>query len=145
MAVPTHLRRAAHPTRRHHLLAYRRELIAVFLGGCAGALARTGLIEAFPVDPGHWPWATLIANFAGAFALGAINTLLPPSAYGRPLLGTGLCGALTTFSTLQLELLRMLERGEEGLALAYVSVSVAGGIALVVAATALVRSRSEEP
>jgi fluoride exporter len=145
MAIPAHLHRSAHPTRRHHVIAYRRELIAVFLGGCAGALLRVLLIEAFPVDPGHWPWATVIANLLGAFALGVISTLLPPSAYGRPLLGTGFCGALTTFSTMQLELLRMLERGEEGLALIYASVSIVAGLLAVIAGTALVRGRSEEP
>ena len=145
MAVPAHLHRTGHATRRHLVLAYRRELVAIFLGGCAGALLRALLIEAFPVDPGQWPWATVIANLVGAFALGVISTLLPPSAYGRPLLGTGFCGALTTFSTLQLELLRMLERGEEGLALVYASVSIVAGLLAVIAGTALVRGRSEEP
>jgi CrcB protein len=145
MALPGHLHGSAHETRRHLVGAYRRELIAIFVGGCAGALARLLLIEAFPVAPGHWPWATLIANLAGAFALGVVSTLLPPSAYGRPLLGTGFCGALTTFSTMQLELLRMLERGEEGLALAYASVGIVAGLLAVIAGTALVRGRSEEP
>jgi fluoride exporter len=121
----------------------RRELAAVFAGGFAGALARAGLLEALPDGAGEWPWATFVANVLGAFALGVFTTLLqerlPLSAYRRPLLGTGLCGALTTFSTLQLELLTMLDEGRPGLAAAYVLASVAVGFAAVAAATNVVR------
>lgn len=120
-----------------------RELAAIFAGGCLGALARAGLIEWHPPEPGVWPWATLLVNLAGAFALGYFATRLqerlPPSAYRRPLLGTGLCGALTTFSTMQLELVRMLERGEELLAGSYLAVSLSAGFAAVLVATNLVR------
>ena len=49
---------------------------------------------------------------------------LPVSAYRRPLLGTGLCGAFTTFSTMQLEVLRMLGAGRTGLAVAYALASL---------------------
>jgi CrcB protein len=128
---------------RHHPL--RRELAVIFAGGCVGAVLRAALGELFPVDPGDWPWATLIANLAGAFALGWINTALAAGDIRRPLLGTGLCGALTTFSTLQLELLRMLEGGEAGRAAAYLTVSVIAGLAMVAFASALVRDRSPEP
>jgi fluoride exporter len=121
----------------------RRELAAVFAGGFAGALARAGLVEALPHGVGEWPWATFVANVAGAFALGYFTTRLqerlPLSAYRRPLLGTGLCGALTTFSTVQLELLRMLDAGRAGLAAAYALASVATGFAAVAVATNLVR------
>jgi len=121
----------------------RRELMAVFAGGFIGALARLGLVEAFPHGPLDWPWPTFVANLIGAFALGYFTTRLqerlPLSAYRRPLLGTGLCGALTTFSTMQLEVVEMLEGGAVGLALIYVIVSIAAGFALVVLASGLVR------
>jgi fluoride exporter len=102
-----------------------RGLAAVFIGGVAGAMARAGVVEALPHDPGRWPWATLLVNVAGAFVLGAV------AAHGarRALLGQGFCGALTTFSTLQLELLQMLDAGRAGLALAYAAVSLALGVA----------------
>jgi fluoride exporter len=120
-----------------------RELEAIFAGGVAGALARSGLEQALKAPAGSWPWATFIVNLAGAFLLGYFATRLqerlPLSAYRRPLLGTGLCGALTTFSTMQLELLRMLDRGEIGLALGYAGASAAGGFGAVWIATALVR------
>ncbi|MGZ6645127.1 MAG: fluoride efflux transporter CrcB, partial [Solirubrobacteraceae bacterium] len=101
----------------------RREHAAIFAGGVLGALARLGLVEALPSTPGEWPWATFVANVVGALALGYFTTRLqerlPLSAYRRPFLGTGLCGALTTFSTLQLELLQMLDHGNGGLAAGY--------------------------
>ena len=120
-----------------------RELTAIFAGGALGALARAGLLEWLPPHPGRWPWATFIVNLAGAFLLGYFATRLqerlPLSAYKRPLLGTGLCGALTTFSTMQLELLRMLDRGSVGLAFGYAGASVVGGFVAVWLATATVR------
>ena len=123
--------------------AVRRELAAIFAGGVIGALARLGLVEALPFTPGQWPWATFAANVVGALALGYFTTRLqerlPLSAYRRPFLGTGLCGALTTFSTLQLELLQMLDHGEGGLAAGYGAASVAAGLLAVALTTNLVR------
>jgi CrcB protein len=121
----------------------RRELAAIFAGGFVGAVARAGLVEALPPHPGQWPWATFIVNVAGAFILGYVTTRLqerlPLSAYRRPLLGTGFCGALTTFSTMQLELLHMLDDDRIGLAAGYAAASVAAGFAAVALATNLVR------
>jgi fluoride exporter len=120
-----------------------RELLAIFAGGVLGALARAGLAEAQPHGRGSWPWATFAVNLAGAFVLGAAVTRLQerlaPTRYVRPFLGTGLCGALTTFSTLQLELLRMLDGRHWALALGYVAASLAGGFGAVLVATNLVR------
>jgi len=120
-----------------------RELAAIFAGGFAGALARAGLVEALPHAPGEWPWATFLVNVAGAFALGYFTTRLqerlPLSAYRRPLLGTGFCGALTTFSALQLELLDILDAGRIGRAAGYAAASVVAGVLAVAVATNLVR------
>jgi CrcB protein len=123
----------------------RRELAAIFVGGAIGAVARYGLAEALPHDAGTWPWATFIANLAGALALGYLTTRLqerlPPTAYRRPLLGTGLCGALTTFSTVQVELLQMLDDGRAALAAGYAAASIVAGVLAIAAATNLVRAR----
>src|SRR3954452_845905 len=120
-----------------------RELAAIFAGGCAGAIARALVADALPAAPGTWPWATFAVNVAGAFALGYFTTRLherlPVSAYRRPLLGTGFCGALTTFSTMQLELLEMLDDRHLGLALAYAALSICAGFLSVAFASNLVR------
>ena len=121
----------------------RRELAAVFCGGVLGALARVALSEWLPASGSEWPWGTFIANVAGTFLLGYLATRLqerlPVSAYRRPLLGTGFCGALTTFSTFQVELLRMLDAGRPGLAVTYCGTSLLAGLGAVRIATGMVR------
>jgi CrcB protein len=121
----------------------RWELAAIFAGGAVGSAVRTGLSELAPTHTGHWPWVTFAVNVVGCLLLGYFVTRLqerlPITAYRRPLLGTGLCGALTTFSTFQLELLRMLEHGEVGLAVGYCAGSLAAGFAGVTLGTAVVR------
>ena len=123
--------------------ADRRELAAIFAGGFIGALARAALADAVPYTSGEWPWATFVVNIVGAFLLGYSTTRLqerlPPSSYRRPFLGTGVCGALTTFSTMQLELLAMLQDGDLALAAAYALSSVTLGFLAVAASTNLVR------
>lgn len=82
------------------------------------------------------PWATLLVNLVGAALLGYVVVALPAR---RPLLGTGFCGALTTFSTLQLEALGMLDDGDAGRAAAYLAVTAAGGWVAVAAGRRLAR------
>jgi len=125
------------------LPADRRELGAIFAGGALGASCRTLLDELAPTHAGHWPWVTFAVNVAGCFLLGYFVTRLqerlPITAYRRPLLGTGLCGGLTTFSTLQLELLEMLDHGDDLLAALYAGASIAAGFLGVALGTAIVR------
>lgn len=120
-----------------------RELAAIFAGGALGALARAVLGTLVVPDPAHWPWPTFTVNIVGAFLLGYVTTRLlerlPLTSYRRPLLGTGLCGGLTTFSTMQVETLNMLEHGHWVLAAVYTGTSVALGLVTVYLATVLVR------
>ena len=106
----------------------RRELLAILAGGFVGALARAELGVAIADHAGSWPWATLVVNVAAAIALGAVAARWASGEVPRALLGTGFCGALTTFSTMQVELLAMLDRGRLGLAAAYATVSVVAGL-----------------
>lgn len=121
----------------------RRELAAIFFGGTVGALLRVWLGEEFTGAATSWPWVTFAINVTGSFALAYFATRLqerlPQSTYRRPLLGTGFCGAYTTFSTMQVEILTMIERGSYGLAIAYAAASVTAGYLAIWVATATVR------
>ena len=109
-----------------------RELAAICAGGAIGALARVGLLQTGASAAPSWPWITFSVNIVGAFLLGYFATRLqerlPLSAYRRPLLGTGFCGALTTFSTYQLELLQLVHHHHAWTAAAYGAASLAFGL-----------------
>lgn len=106
---------------------------------------RVGLLEAFPVQAAAWPWPTFIANIVGCAILGFVITHTRINGGSRArvaLLGTGLCGALTTFSTLQLEVYELLDLGEVGLAATYVASSILLGLlAVTIARRAVERGR----
>lgn len=111
-----------------------RKLAAIYAGGVAGALLRVGLARAIPPDPGSWPWPTFVVNLVGTLLLGYFFALFrdhPEESLRHPFLGTGICGTLTTFSTLQLELYGLLDEGEAGLAAAYLAASLAAGYLLL--------------
>jgi CrcB protein len=120
----------------------RRELGAIFVGGALGAVLRAGLAEALPAGGPDWPWATFLVNVLGAGLLGYWFTTLSHRSYRRPLLTTGFCGALTTFSTVQVELLEMLDAGRLGLAVLYIAASVTAGLLAAQAATTAARRAS---
>jgi CrcB protein len=117
--------------------------LAILAGGALGALLRAGLAEAWPVGPGAWPWATFVANLGGAALLAWLATSLSetvaPTRSLRPLLGTGLCGALTTFSAFQVEIIRLTKDGHAAVGVAYALVSLALGMALAAGGTVLAR------
>lgn len=123
--------------------ADRREIAAIFAGGFLGAVIRAELGIAFPHADGAWPWSTFIVNVVGTFLLGYFVTRLqerlPLSSYRRPFLGTGICGALTTFSAMQIEILEMFDAGRVALGVAYAALSVTAGFIGVAVATNLVR------
>lgn len=120
-----------------------RELAAIFVGGAAGAALRVGLTNQYPSSAMSWPWAVFAINVSGAALLGYLVTRLqdrlPLSTYRRPLVGTGFCGAYTTFSTMQLELLKMLDHRHFGLAAAYALASIIAGYLAIFAATVITR------
>ena len=114
-----------------HLLPFD-VLLAIFAGGCAGGLARYALARALPWDGTGFPWGTFTANLAGAFALPLLLVIVVERLHVRrtlqPLLTTGLCGALTTFSTFAVESDRLMSRGHALTAAAYVLGSAAAGL-----------------
>jgi len=89
-----------------------RALLIVAVGGAVGALARYGLSRAFPVAPGTFPATTFVINVTGAFALAfLLESLLrrgAPDHWLRLLVGVGVLGAFTTFSTMATEIALVL-------------------------------------
>ena len=122
-----------------------RRSAAILAGGAAGALARAAVGESLPQASGAWPWATFSVNLLGTLMLAWLTTHLTevaaPTRYWRPLLGTGFCGALTTFSTFQVETISLANDGHAAMAAGYAAASLAGGIALAVGATVVARRR----
>jgi CrcB protein len=91
--------------------------------------------------------ATLVANLAGSLLLGALLEALARAGASGPEtprrrllrlgLGTGLLGGFTTFSSLAVELERMLADGATALAATYAGTSAAGGLLAAVLGVAL--------
>jgi fluoride exporter len=106
-------------------------------------LARVGLTQIGAGTAPGWPWITFAVNVLGAFLLGYFVTRLqerlPLSAYRRPLLGTGFCGAFTTFSTVQVELLTMLDAHRYGLSAGYAASSLVLGYVSIHLGTSFAR------
>ena len=107
----------------------------VAAGGAVGAPARYGLSRAFPVVTGRFPVTTLAINLTGAFLLAALlETLVRkrvPDHWLRMLVGIGVLGAFTTFSTLADETAVLLRDGHDATALEYVVASLVGGVVAV--------------
>ncbi len=123
-----------------------RKLAAIYAGGVIGALLRVGMAEAFPHAADAWPWPTFAVNLAGAFLIGYFFTSLQdhgPDRLHHPFLATGICGTLTTFSTLQLELFNMIDSGEPALAVTYLAASLALGYLALRAGIASATSRRQ--
>ena len=111
--------------------------LLVGLGGGVGAALRFGINLALLAVAGAWlPWGTLVANVVGSFALGwLMEWSQGAQVLGvdlRLVLGTGLLGGFTTYSSFNLETLRLLQEGAAGRAALY-----AGGTFLLCLAAGL--------
>jgi fluoride exporter len=106
-------------------------LAAIFVGGCGGGAARYALDEAWPAGAGGFPWTIFSINTAGAFVLSLVVVLAAhvlPSRYLRPLLGTGFCGAFTTFSSIVVTVDELLAHHHPGMAGGYLAASIGTGL-----------------
>jgi CrcB protein len=105
--------------------------VAVFFGGCLGGYLRYAVTRAWPAAAGHFPWSTLVVNVAGAFVLTVVIIIaaeVAPSRYLRPLLGTGFCGGLTTFSSVVVATDRLVAHQHAVTGVAYLLVTIVTGL-----------------
>lgn len=123
------------------LPAFLTQSLLVALGGGIGAWLRfaVGRLSAASM----FPWATLVVNITGSFAMGLLVGWLARQGGNeavRLLIGVGLLGGFTTFSAFSLELVNLAQRSAVALAAGYALVSVVAGVLGLCAGLALVRA-----
>ncbi|MBJ6363252.1 fluoride efflux transporter CrcB [Paenibacillus sp. GCM10012307] len=112
-----------------------RVMLAVAAGGALGASLRFGMsLWLVPSGPGAFPWATLLCNLTGSLALGLwlgyANRRPGLSRLWKELVGTGIIGSYTTFSTFSLELVQLIQEGYLLTAFNYFILSLIAGLTL---------------
>ncbi|KGA99742.1 protein CrcB [Enterobacteriaceae bacterium ATCC 29904] len=107
-------------------------LLAVFIGGGTGSVARWLLSMRF--NPLHQiiPLGTLAANLVGAFIIGMglawFNRMTHIDPVWKLLITTGFCGGLTTFSTFSAEVVFLLQEGRVSWALLNIALNLLGSL-----------------
>ncbi|MFJ8957295.1 MULTISPECIES: fluoride efflux transporter CrcB [unclassified Streptomyces] len=120
------------------------DLLLVALGGAVGAPLRYLTDRA--VQARHdtvFPWGTFTVNVVGSLILGTLTGAALSGTAGHTvqlLLGTGLCGALTTYSTFSYETLRLAEGGARFFAAANAVVTIVAGLGAVFVGSALAQA-----
>jgi len=122
----------------------RMNFLLVMAGGAIGSAARYGVGKLTLASLGpNYPWGTLAVNLIGGFLMGVLAGILARtggSEHTRLLLGVGVLGGFTTFSSFSLDTVLMIERGQLGVAIAYVLVSAIGSILALFAGLHLIRA-----
>ncbi|NUS45252.1 MAG: CrcB family protein [Mycobacteriaceae bacterium] len=133
------------PAQRGELAAtHGAVVVAVSVGGGVGALARYGIALLLPTRSGGFPWATFITNLTGCFLIGVlmvvITEIVTPHPLLRPLLGVGVLGGFTTFSTYAVESRDLLRPGTIGVGFGYLAATLVCCLVAVTAAAAWTRA-----
>ena len=140
VADPVERREAAGP-RLHAVLG------AIAVGGVVGAEARYGLGVLLPHRADEWPWATLLTNVSGCLLIGVLMVVIVerirPHPLVRPLLGVGVLGGYTTFSTYAVDTVAAVQSGRVVLAVLYAVATPL--LALVAVATVPIATRRLVP
>jgi fluoride exporter len=116
-------------------------LATVALGGVIGSLGRYAVGVTLAHPAGAFPWATLVVNVTGAFAMGLLVAYLVdrPGVHrlARPFVGVGVLGGWTTFSALAVDVVQLGAADEVQLVLGYVGATFLVGTLAVAAGSAL--------
>jgi CrcB protein len=127
----------------------RAAIIAVAAGGAIGALARYGLLLAWPALPGGFPWGTFVVNLSGCLAIGVLMVLVtevrPVHPLVRPFLGTGVLGGFTTFSAYADEVRALFRPEWMVVAAAYLAGTLVAALAATAAGVWLARRLAVRP
>ena len=117
----------------------RRRVIAIAVGGAAGATLRWALVTS--VESGRFPWPVFALNVVGSVLLGVLLAVewSPARIALHDAGGIGFCGGLTTFSTFSLEVVDLARDGNTGLAITYTAVSVLAAVLGIAAGAGALR------
>jgi CrcB protein len=117
-----------------HVDEQRREwarpwvLPAASVGGAVGALLRYGVEQALPYRAGGWPTATMLTNVSGCLLIGLLMAVLLRTerhrSVWRILLGVGVLGGYTTFSTYAVQASSLIDTGEWVVSVGYMLATV---------------------
>ncbi|WP_417808556.1 fluoride efflux transporter CrcB [Thioclava sp.] len=119
-------------------------VLQVALGGAIGASGRyllgVGMMRSFGPQP--MPLGVLTANILGSFFMGALIVFLGAKqlTHWNAFLATGMLGGFTTFSSFSLEAYRLIERGQTGMAAAYIALSVLAALVGLFAGVSMMRA-----
>ena len=112
-------------------------------GGALGALARYALAAAWPHPAAHFPWATFVTNVSGCLLIGVLMVLAtevwPAHRLLRPVLGTGVLGGYTTFSTYTGDVQQLVAAGAARTGLLYLAGTPVAALAAVYLGVTLTR------
>ena len=107
--------------------------LGIFIAAMAGGFVRYGFYNALPASP-DFPWGTLLVNYLGIICLVyLVKGYLVHKGTSKGLilaLGTGFCGGLTTFSSLMLDAVKLLDTGRYLSLVIYLVLSIGGGLLL---------------
>ena len=110
-------------------------VVAVGIGGACGAVARYAVSLGIPTGTAGFPWSTFVINVTGSAFLGLLLVVLveqfPRGRLTRPIVGTGVIGAYTTFSTFEIDAVNLVRAGHPTTAVIYVTASVIAGLVAV--------------
>jgi CrcB protein len=126
-----------------------RVLAVIAVGGVIGGELRYGTGVLLPPGSRSFPWVTLLVNVVGGFGIGALMAAIGrarrPYPLIRPLLGVGVLGGFTTFSTYSTDTYRLIDAGRPELALGYAALTLIGALAATLAGRAVVSARPWPP
>lgn len=107
----------------------------IFAGGCVGGYARYAVTQAWSTPRNGFPWSTFAVNLAGTFVLGVVVVIAADARRSRrhlrPLVGTGFCGALTTFSAVVVAADQLVAHHHAATAATYVGLTTAAALVAV--------------
>ncbi|MYY04669.1 MULTISPECIES: CrcB family protein [unclassified Streptomyces] len=136
MSIRMQLHRRSHPD--HHPGVQLPVVVAVAIGGAAGAAARFGAERLWPNGTSAFPWTILLVNTVGCFLMGVLMVTLKLRFPGAPrlispLLGTGVLGGFTSFSHYTDNVRQLFENHQPGYAVGCLVLTVAAALAAVTA------------